>query len=236
MNSPLGYQNLFEIDINPGGTANYVRVGSGLESASPSLNEDLVQKAYLDSDGGKTSHVTGFQLIYAFSGERDPFDAAQNYIMSKMLAMGASRNTNFRVTMADGTVLSGGCTIANIQPPGGNANDPQACGFDIHFNGKPSKTDPATATLLTQVIAVGSASGTTKATVTPGAGNKLGYKLTTAALTAKGRAYVEDFVPYTSGADIAAAVGQYLNMYELDAYNHVVKFVSYLLASGDIKA
>lgn len=235
MNSPLGYQNLFEIDINPGGTASYVRVGSGFESASPSLNEDVVQKGYLDSDGGKTSHVTGFQLIYAFSGERDPADAAQNFVFSKLLSMGAARNTNFRTTGADGTVISGACSIVNIQPPGGAANDPQACGFDIHFNGKPSKVDPVAATALTQVIAVGTASGTTKSTVTPGAGDKLGYKLSTTALTAKNRAYVEDFVAYTSGADIAAAAGQYLNMYELDAYNHVVKFVSYLLTGLDIK-
>lgn len=236
MNTPLGYQNLYELDINPGGTANYKRIASGYTGATGALNEDTSQQAYLDGDGGKSTRVTGFQLTFAFAGERDPNDDVQNFVFSKMLTMGASRNTNGRVTFADGTVVSGPCTIVNIQPPGGAANDPQACGFDMHFNGKPTLAPPVPATALTATIAIGSVIGTTKATVAPGVGNKLGYKLSSVALTAKNRAYVEDFVAYTSGNDIPAAVGQYLNIYELDAYNHVVKFASQVLASGDIKS
>lgn len=235
--TPLGYQTLFELDTNPEGTASYKRVGAGLDGASPSLNEDVTQKGYLDGNGGKSSKVTGFQLIYAFSGERDPSDEAQNYIFSKLFECGAARNTNFRVTGADGTVISGSCTIANIQPPGGNANEPQACGFDIHFNGKPSKVDPVSAPALTATIAASLVTlGCTKATATPGAGNSLGYRLAAQAITAKDRQYVEQYTPYTSGADIAAVAGQYLAIYELDVYRHVVKFACEQLEAADIKS
>jgi hypothetical protein len=41
---------------------------------------------------------------------------------------------------------------------------------------------------------------------------------------------------YTSGEDIPAVAGQYLNMYELDAYNHLVKFASAQLQAADIKS
>lgn len=237
MSSPLNFQTLFELDINPGGTPNYVRIGDGLQSATPSNNEAVDEKAYLDGNGGKSSAVTGFQYKIAFSGDHIPGDAVQDWVLSRLFAIGANRVTNFRSTNAGGTVISGPCTIANITPPGGDANSPSAFGFEVHLNGKPAKTDPVAAPALTATIAASLVtSGCTKATATPGAGNHLGYKLSTAALSVKNREYVGDYVDYTSGNDIAAVAGQYLNVYELDAYKHVVKFVSQVLASGDIKA
>lgn len=235
--TPLGYQTLFELDINPGGTASYSRLGEGLESASPGLNEDIVQKGYLDGNGGKSTRSTGFQLIYAFSGERRPGNAAQDFIFGKMLEMGDARLTNFKVTGPAGDVITGACSIANIQPPGGDANSPEACGFEIHFNGKPSLTAKAAAAALTVTIAASAVtSGCTKATITGlGAGNHAAYKLSSAAFAIYGRQYGEGLTAYSSGADIPAVAGQYLTVYELDAYEHVVKATQQVLASGDIK-
>lgn len=239
MSAPLNFQTLFELDITPEATATYVRLGDGLVSASPSTNEKLDQKGYLDDDGGMTSEVTGFQLVWAFSGDRIPGNAAQDYIFSKVLELGAARKTNFRATDAGGTVIAGECTIANIQLPGGDANSPAACGFELHLNGKPMKTDPATPPALTVTVAAsGTTIGCTKFNASFGAGNHLAYRLTTASLASvtKSRQYIGQATPYTSAADIAATAGQYLAMYELDAYNHLVKFATALLASGDIKA
>lgn len=239
MSAPLNFQTLFELDINPGGTASYARIGNGLVSATPGNNEVVDEKGYLDGNGGKSSAVTGFQYKIPFSGDYMPGDPVQDWILSKLFAVGASRVTNFRSTGADGTVISGPCTVANISPPGGDANAPSAFGFELHMNGRPAKVDPVAATALPVTIAASlTTSGCTKATITSlGAGNHAGYKLSTVALTAKNRQYVDgDYVAYTSAADIAAVAGQYLNVYELDAYEHVVKFVSQVLASGDIKA
>jgi hypothetical protein len=237
MSAPLNFQTLFELDTTPeGASRTWARLGDGLTSASPATNEKLDQKAYLDDDGGQTSEVTGFQLTYSFSGDRIPGNAAQDFIFSKVLDLGAARHTNFRATGADGTVILGEATIAQIQLPGGDANSPAAIGFEIHLNGKPAKTDPVAATALTAVVAAGVGVGNTKFTATPGAGNVLKYRLTAAAQTVKDRQYIAQATAYTSGGNIAATAGQYLNMYELDAYNHVVKFASALLASGDIAA
>lgn len=238
MSAPLNFQTLFELDINPGGTAQYVRVGAGLVSATPGNNESVDEKGYLDGNGGKSSNVTAFQYKIPFSGDRIPGDAAQDWVLSKLFAIGPNRLTNFRSTNAGGTVISGPCTIANITPPGGDANSPSVFGFEVHLNGKPTKVDPVAATALPLTIAASAVtSGCTKATITSlGAGNHAGYKLSTAALVVKNREYVGDYVAYTSAADIAAVAGQYLNVYELDAYEHVVKFISQVLASGDIKA
>lgn len=234
MSAPLNFQTLFELDINPGGTANYVRLGDGLTTATPANNETVDQKSYLDDDGGQSSEVTGFQLIYTFSGDRIPGDAAQDYIFEKLFAVGADRHTNFRATGADGAIITGAVTIANITPPGGDANAVQACGFELHLNGKPTLTPPVAATALSAVVAAGTVVGATKFTATAGVGNKLGYRLAAAALTPNGGEYVAIFTPYTSAADLMATVGQVLNMYELDAANHVVKFASHTLVTADV--
>ena len=237
MSAPLNFQALFELDINPGGTANYVRLGDGLASSQPNNNEKVDKKSYLDDNGGNTSEVTGFDYVVSFSGDRIAGNSAQDWIFSKLFAVGASRHTNYRSTGPDGMVISGPCTVVITGVPGGEAGSAQAISFDLCMNGKPTKVDPVAATALTTTIAASLVTiGCTKATGAPGSGNHLGYKLTTAALVVKDRQYADDYVAYTSGADIAATAGQFLNVYELDAYEHVVKFVAQELAAGDIKA
>jgi hypothetical protein len=88
---------------------------------------------------------------------------------------------------------------------------------------------------LTATVAQGAASGNTKFTATAGSGDTLGYTLT--ATADPGYYNTKPTVTaYTSGADIPATAGQYLNMFELNASGRVVKFATHLLVSGDIKA
>jgi hypothetical protein len=236
MSAPLGYQTLYELDINPEGTASFVRLADGLVTASPSNNESIDQKSYLDDEGGQSSEVTGFQYIIAFSGDRIPGDAAQDWIFERLFSLGELRHTDLRITGADGSIITGDVTIANITPPGGDANATQACGFEMHFNGKPTITPPVAATALGGTYAAGSVTGTTKCTATPGASSALYYRLTAAQLSRNGRQYVDigPLTAYTSGADIVATAGQYLNVFELDAFRHLVKFDSHLVAAGEV--
>lgn len=88
---------------------------------------------------------------------------------------------------------------------------------------------------LTATVAQGAASGTTKFTATAGSGNTLGYTLTAAAAT--GYFNTKPTVTaYTSGSDITATAGQFLNMFELNSAGRIAKFATHELASGDIKA
>jgi hypothetical protein len=92
---------------------------------------------------------------------------------------------------------------------------------------------------LTATVAKATGTGNTKftATVTVGSTNVLAYSLTATAAAAKGYQNdidTYDVNPYTSGVAIAAAIGQYLNMYEVDLQNRVVKFSQHLLVTADI--
>jgi hypothetical protein len=72
------------------------------------------------------------------------------------------------------------------------------------------------------------------ATPTPASSNTLGYVLTARVPTTPNALSFVSVLAYTSGGNIPAAVGQSLNMFELDADGRVVKFATEVLASGDI--
>lgn len=97
---------------------------------------------------------------------------------------------------------------------------------------------PETAPALSITVAGGSASGTTKFTASAGAGNTLAYKLTdTAAATDLSYGIVPTGITaYTSGDDITATAGQFLNAYELDSEGKIVKSNYQELEAGDITA
>jgi hypothetical protein len=239
----LNHMNLHEIDTTPTGTAIYSRLGDGISSAALNGNEKVDSKSYLNDNGGESSNVVGNHLTWDFSGDRIPGDAAQDFIASKILALGSGRITNFRNTLADGTIISGPVTMSDIVITGGDAAAISSFGVKIGFNGMPAKTDPVAATALGAVIAAAASTiGCTKATVaSPTSGAHLAYKLTPAAeglKTAKNREYVNpaEVVQYTSAADIPATAGQYLSVYEIDAMDHLVKFLCEVLEAGDIKS
>ena len=120
----------------------YSRLGAGLSSVDPQVNEEVDQTAYLDGGGFSSSDVTGGQVTLVFSGHRLTGDPAQDFIYSKQFSFGKSRRTNFRWTQPDGSILEGDATIANITGPSGDANTKGEISFEIHFNGEPEYTPP----------------------------------------------------------------------------------------------
>lgn len=90
---------------------------------------------------------------------------------------------------------------------------------------------------LSVAYAQGTASGTTKATITgaAGAGNKFAYKIQAGVFaTPNVGDAVNGLTDYTSGADIAITANQYLGIYEVTATNTVVKFTSHQVVAGEI--
>jgi hypothetical protein len=234
----LNFQDLFEINTTPlETTATWSRLAAGISGADPSNNEDVAQDKYLDGDGFGSSDVIGAQVVFAFSGHRVISDDAQDWIASIAHELGAYRKTQMRYTDAEGNVSLCACTVANIEIGGGDAAAKKEIAFEVHFNGKPTDTPKSAAAALTATVAAGAATGTTKFIATAGAGDTLSYKLAaSSAGTVYAGQYVEGDIPYTSAADIAASVGQHLQMFELNANGRVVKFSEQVLASGDIKA
>lgn len=232
----LNYENLYLIDITPETTATYARLAAGLSSADPENNEELDQTKYLDGDGHGSTSVIGMQRTVAFSGHRDANDAAQNYIFSKEFELGNERCTTFRQIDKYGNIVEKSCTIATLNPGGGDAGAKSEIGFEIHLNGKPVKTPKQGATALSITVAAGSVVGSTKFTATPTGTNTLAYSLTAVEVTG---IYlyqaVSGLTTYTSGDDIpSVTAGQWINAYELDEFGRVAKFVSYEIQAGDI--
>ena len=100
-------------------------------------------------------------------------------------------------------------------------------------------SDATPAPTLSATFASGSASGTTKATISssPGSGNHYVYKVSpTSVSTPNVGDAVSGATSYTSGANITAAAGNYVALYELTASNAVVKFSAHLLTSGEVAA
>lgn len=134
-------QHLFEIDTTPGGASpTFSRMGKGFTSAEPSPNEETDQTAYMDGEGWLTTAVLGGQLTLAFSGHRYYGDAAQDFIYDNQFAFGGARETTFRWTLPDGTVIEGPCTLAEITGASGEANAKGEISVSVHFNGKPTVT------------------------------------------------------------------------------------------------
>ncbi len=231
----LNFQDLYEIDTTPLTTATYVRLAVGISGAEPDNNENLAQDNYLDGDGFGSSDVIGAQHIVSFTGHRVVGNVAQDYIAAMKLELGDARKTHLRYTDAAGNQISGSVTLCNIKEGGGDAGSKKDFTFEAHFNGKPTFTTKTAAAALTAVVAAGTVIGATKFTATPGGGNTLSYKLGAVSIgTIYGGQYVAGDIAYTSGADIMAVVGQYLQMYEINAYGRVVKFSEHLLVTADV--
>jgi hypothetical protein len=234
---PLNFQDLYEVNTNPGGTAVWERLASGLTGASQSNNDVTDQTTYLDGDGFGSTDVTGGQRVLSFAGHREIGDPAQDYIMGIASDFGLARKTQFRYRDSQGVGIDAEVTIANIEDAGGDANAKKDIAFEIHANGKPVKVVKSIAPDLTIVVAGGTASGTTSFTATPGGDNTLAYKLSAGALSDQYlNQYLDGEIAYTSGSDIIATAGQFLTSFELDANGRVVASNSYELMAGDITA
>lgn len=238
MRFPLNYETLIEVDITPkAASRTYVRLAEGIATVETSMNEVNDQQSFYADEGYATTRKTGGQLILTVSGSRVIGDAAQDFIAGLFGAFGDDAISNVRLTSTDGEVKSGPATFTSIVAGGGEAGSLGAFSCEIHVNGKPSITPKSGAPALSVSITVGAVVGATKAAANAGVGNSLAYKLAAqSAGTIYAKQYLPGYTAYTSGDDIMASAGQYLQVYELDANKRVVKFSEAALQAADIKA
>jgi hypothetical protein len=230
----LNYKFLHLIDTTPDGASRtWVRVGVGVSSMVEGLNDNIDQTPYINGNGFGSSDKIGLQYIVSGTGHRVYGDTAQDYIASKKLLLGDDVKSNYKVIDQYGNIIQIPVTICNVVESGGDAQGKVELSFELHGNGEPADTPAVAAPSLTATVVAGTVAGTTKFTATPGGTDTLAYKLTAAALAPNENSYPGNLVAYTSGNNISASVGQYLNMFELDGYGRVVKFATVLLDSGD---
>lgn len=127
-----------------GTTWTYAALCAGIESISPSVNEQNQQAFYMCGLGGANNEVTGIAPEYAVSGHRVIGDAAQDYIAGLRYKLGQDRKSSLKVEIYDHTTLHetivADCTISDIVDFGGNATDLVPFSCTLRVNGIPTVT------------------------------------------------------------------------------------------------
>lgn len=129
------------------GTWTYSALCAGIDSISPSVNEQNQQAFYMCGNGGANNEVTGIAPQYDVSGHRVIGDAAQDYICGLRYKLGQDRKSSLKVELYDHETLVetivADCTITDIVDFGGNATDLVPFSCTLRVNGLPTVT-PAT--------------------------------------------------------------------------------------------
>lgn len=133
-----------ETDVSKSDSAKWARLAAGINNLTPAENDTTANDEYYDGEGFGTSDVTSKRYQFTIAGHRIYGDAAQDFVASKMLAIGDDLKTLLRVTFADGSQVYGVVTLTNIVPTGGQPGAKQTFSFVAVFNGKP-KFVPASA-------------------------------------------------------------------------------------------
>ena len=140
------YANVIELDITPNGPdRTWVYALYGITSCSPSADETVSDDTYYNDLGDTRSTVESVKTTIEMSGHRYYGNECQDWIQSLALKVGQDRETNYRWTMPDGTVLIGQCTITGLTPGSsmGEANAKSEFAYTISINTVDEKIDAA---------------------------------------------------------------------------------------------
>lgn len=126
-------------------TWTYSPLCAGIESVSPTVNEQNQQQFFLCGHGGANNEVTGIAPQYAISGKRIQGDAAQDYIVGLRYALGAARKSSLKVEIYDADdalveTIVADCTITDVVDFGGNTTDVEPFSCTLRINGIPTVT------------------------------------------------------------------------------------------------
>jgi len=226
MGTALNRDTTIEINTNPGGTASYSRIATGISNKDTNGNEVVSQNTFDDGDGHGSSTVTGKQTIIALTGERRLDDVSQNYIADLIDILGDARLTDIKKWDANGQLVECPITIANIIIEGGASGDAAVFSAELHFNGAPDTTPPVPASALTATIVL--TDGLVTITATPDAGNELRYSVTGAAASTP-NAMTVSLNSRTYKGPFAATAGKYVNVYECKYGTRIIKFKTSVL-------
>lgn len=121
------------------GTWTYAKLCAGIESVTPSVNEQTNQYFFLCGQGGADTEVTGIAPQYDVSGRRVHGDTAQDYIAGLKYSLGDDRKSSFKVVTPSETIIAD-CTIVDIVDFGGATTDNEPFSCSIRVNGIPTVT------------------------------------------------------------------------------------------------
>jgi hypothetical protein len=218
------WESLFKLSTT-GRTAPSFSTIANLESLELAIDGTVQDWYAFDAEGFARNLVTAKKITFTGAAKITADDAGNEYLQSKMLAIGAEAQTKFELTFPSGATLTGDCNV-NVTGGLGAAEDVDAIEFEVHVDGKPTFSDGGTLTPLAFDCADGSVANATKITAvvpTLTGGNYYLYKLN-ADLPAAGEDLTGDYwAPYTLGADIPAVNGWDVTLVECSTGDIAVK-------------
>lgn len=121
----------------------YSPLCDGIDSITPSVNEQNQQYFFMCGHGGADNEVTGIAPQYAISGRRIHGNAAQDYIAGLRYSLGSARKSSLKIELYDkdetlSETIIADCTITDVVDFGGATtnNEPFSC--TLRINGIPT--------------------------------------------------------------------------------------------------
>lgn len=158
------YAHIVELNITPDKPEKtWAWAQRGILECAPESDETTSEDAYYHLLGQIATSVDAVKVAIAMSGHRMYGDPVQDFVQSRALGVGKDRETQYRWTMPDGTVLTGDCTLAELVPGSGmgEANSKGEFAYKICLNtteveAKGESTAlPKSVTLAAVTVAVG---------------------------------------------------------------------------------
>ena len=174
------YAHIIELNITPEeASPTYAWAQRGILECAPESDETISEDAYYHLLGQISTSVDAIKVAVAVTGHRMYGDPVQDFVQSRALLVGKDRETQYRWTMPDGTVLSGDCTLAELVPGSsmGEANAKGDFGYKICLNTvdteKPGEGVLLPKSITATAVTVGVSKTTpAKASVTPEGANQ----------------------------------------------------------------
>ena len=180
------YAHIVELNITPNeAVPTWAWAQVGILECKPESDETISEDPYYHLLGQIATSVDAIKVAIVLSGHRMYGDPAQGFVQSRALLVGKDRETQYRWTMPDGTVLTGDCTLAELVPGSGmgEANSKGDFSFKICLNSV-EVVSQGDAVILPQAITATAVTVATskdtpaKASVTPdGANQKCHYAI-----------------------------------------------------------
>ena len=131
------YAHIIELNITPGDASpTFAWAQRGILECAPESDETTSEDAYYHLLGQVATSIDSIKVAIAMSGHRMYGDPVQDFVQSRALLVGKDRETQYRWTMPDGTLLMGDCTLAELVPGSGmgEANAKGDFGYKICIN------------------------------------------------------------------------------------------------------
>lgn len=133
------HENTFQVKID----STYTDI-KGMENFSPSFDNTIEEWSAMDNEGWGSALLTGKKWSLTLSGKRIIGDVGNDFLASKLMAMGQDAYVDFKWTMPTGATIEQNMVVSVTNLGGGDTTNVAPLEVELTSNGKPTYTPPGT--------------------------------------------------------------------------------------------